>query len=1358
MGKKKNRRDNKKRARSSSSSSSSSGTPRMPSPPRRKRSKVSRKADTETVSTSAITLHNMIPEFDPLKDNVCSWINIIESYASTFSWSDGMIRYQALNKLKGSAKTWYDSLLRNDHLWTVWAWKDWKEKISLTFRIQRNMFELLKEIVDKKPIDNQSLYCFFFEQKSKIDSLNLNFSDYDIISIILGNIGDCNMSASVEASNFRSCDSFAAFLHSRVYKAKTVKQTVATSNGREIHSRFTAQTHSQVAATVSNQSVTPPISSQPNTSQSQPRKPIECFTCGGNHKRVNCSVKCEFCGKRGHTESVCYSKKGEKPVKVGTQETKFVSSLNTKDRFCKKISVNELEHEAFIDTGSSCSLISESLVKKYAFQIYPLSVPVTLQGFSKDNLKVVTHKVNVNLKLDSVNIENVEMYILNELSGCDILIGRNVTERSDLMYSRVGNLLKFDYVKNFDEFCNVIKKAEFEFDAESHHSELLMLFHKYNKCIATTIEQLGKVNNHEMVINLNDTKPVQFRPYRASNSDKKIIREMVSELLENKIIRESNSAYASPALLVNKKNGEKRLCIDYRALNKITDKDKYPMPRIEDLIDRLQGCKYFTSLDLKSGYYQIKMNDESIHKTAFITEEGHYEFLRLPFGLANAPSCFQQMMNKVIGNLRFDKVIIYLDDILIISETIEENLELLEKILQIFHNSGLTLNLKKCHFLKTELEFLGYKIKTNSIIPSEVKVKAVKDFPLPKTVHQLRQFLGLISYFRKFIRDCALLSSPLTRLLKKDVPWTWQDIHDKAFLTLKDKLSSDNVLTIFNPSKENVLYTDASRDGLAGILMQVTDEGEKPVHYYSRQTTEDEKKYHSFELELLAIIASLQKFRLYLLGSRFKIVTDCNAVRYALTKKEIIPRIARWVLSTQEFTFDIIHREGARMQHVDALSRNPLQSGEKSETEIILSITEADWLLSVQLQDPKLVKIKDALESGESDEYKNIFNNYELLGNKVYRRTEQGRRWVVPKKCIWQVIKSNHDDLGHFSVDKTVERISYQYWFPKIRHTVKKYIRNCLNCIYYKNKGGPKEGELYPLPKYAQPFHTLHMDHIGPFVKTSKNNRYLLVIVDSFTKFVFISAVRNTETNCVIKELDHISKIFGNPRRMITDAGSAFTSHNFKDYCKEKNIRLHTVATGMPRANGQVERVNKTILESMKAMGASLTDNKWDQCIKTLQQAINSTFHKTIKAVPSEVLFGYRLRTDSDKLAPTEHDNDTEHITDMTKLRKWVDDNIKISAESQKQRFDSTRTKAKQYGEGDLVLIKIQSQTNDGQSKKLLPVYKGPFQVKKKLGHDRYEVADLRGSERTNKTYIGNTAAENMKPWIKIDDWDDDNL
>lgn len=561
----------------------------------------------------------------------------------------------------------------------------------------------------------------------------------------------------------------------------------------------------------------------------------------------------------------------------------------------------------------------------------------------------------------------------------------------------------------------------------------------------------------------------------------------------------------------------------------------------------------------------------------------------------------------------------------------------------------------------------------------------------------------------------------------------------------------DAVLKIFDPKLPVNLYTDASRDGIGCILAQTTDSGEKPVYFYSRQTSNDEKKYHSFELELLAIVAGLQKFRHYLLGTSFKITTDCNAVRHALSKQEIIPRISRWVLYTQEFTYEVVHRAGSQMQHVDALSRNPVSDVGNSSVSVegvsTITVTEGDWLLSVQLQDPGICSIRDILQSGEAETNKQIFNEYDLLGNKVYRRTEFGRRWLVPKQCVWYVIRANHDDVGHFAVDKTVKRIRSKYWFPHLKKTVTKYIKNCLNCIYFKNIHGKKPGKLYPIPKHARPFHTLHVDHLGPFVKTTQKNSYLLVLVDSFTKFVFISAVKNTKSKVVVNELNKIFKIFGNPKRLVCDAGSAFTSKLFSSYCQDRNIRAHIIATAVPRSNGQVERYNQTILEALRSMGADTENNKWDQHITSIQQGINSTINKTTSAVPSEVFFGYRIRMNNDMITD---DTNTECSVDVTALRNTVDTNIKKDAEKQKASFDAKRKDAPLYNVGDLVVLKIPSHSNDGESTKLMPLYKGPFQVTNILGHDRYQVADMRGAERSSKRYDGIACVENMKPWVHI--------
>ncbi|XP_026732674.1 uncharacterized protein LOC113497348 [Trichoplusia ni] len=476
MGK---RRRYRKRVQSSSSSSTTSSSSSTSSPRPRKKSKVSRHHETKAVST----LNNIIPEFDPLNDDINAWLNIIQSYSATFGWSDETMRYQALNKLKGSGKVWYDSLLRTDSQWPTWKWSDWNRRLASSFQTRRNMFELLKEIINKKPIENQSLYEFYFDIKCKIDRLSLNFSEQDIISLIVGSIGDSNIGASIEASNFKSCHDLASYLHGRTYKGKLSKQT-SSGSSRENQPKTVDQTnnnYSQLSTNVissNNNANSRNANESIKTNSTQIRKPIKCYTCGGNHTRNQCDlIKCNFCNKKGHVEAVCRSKKSAGLMKPEIEETKLIQTPDPRNKFVKTISINHFAHEAFIDTGSSCSLVSESVVEKYSLQISILPSPVLLQGFSKHNSKPVTHKVTVNLKIDSVSLTSVDFYVIDDLVGCDILIGRNITERNDLIYSRVGNSFKFDYAQSLTEFCDAIHESKI--DAETHLNELLYLIRQY---------------------------------------------------------------------------------------------------------------------------------------------------------------------------------------------------------------------------------------------------------------------------------------------------------------------------------------------------------------------------------------------------------------------------------------------------------------------------------------------------------------------------------------------------------------------------------------------------------------------------------------------------------------------------------------------------------------------------------------------------------------------------------------------------------------------------------------------------------------------------------------------------------------
>jgi hypothetical protein len=714
--------------------------------------------------------------------------------------------------------------------------------------------------------------------------------------------------------------------------------------------------------------------------------------------------------------------------------------------------------------------------------------------------------------------------------------------------------------------------------------KLLELINEYRDCFAENISEIGTCKVRELSIELEDSLPVVYRPYRLSYAEREFVKKQVREMKENGIIRESSSPYASPILLVRKKNNEWRFCVDFRRLNLKTLKDRYPLPRIDDLLDRITGCCVFSCLDLASGYWQIKVALDSISKTAFVTPDGHYEWLRMPFGVTNGPALFQRTMNTILSSSSCENAIVYLDDVLLASTDVDKNLADLRKILKLFREVNLTLRLSKCRFLQTELTYLGHELNGEGLRPSDDKIRAVQDFPKPVDVHTLRQFLGLASYFRKFIKNFSSIAAPLTSLLQKGYSFRWGEEQDSAFSTLKKLLIERPILAVYNPEAQIELHTDACAIGIGSTLIQPQSDGKmKPIAYFSQKTTAEEKKYHSYELETLAIVRSLQRFRIYLYGKKFKLITDCSALRYTLTKKDLVPRIARWWLLIQDFDFEVVYRPNTRMKHVDSLSRNPVSSipelytetvAEKGEVIKIKCMQTRDWVRAAQMNDPKCREIAEVLgkESPETPREREIFRDYMIQNDRVFRKTEYGNKWVVPLAARKQVLALKHDYTAHPGCRQTELLVRRKFWFPNLRQYVKNYTRSCLVCIRAKRNRGVSSGPLHMIQKKNEPFDTLHIDHLGPFVKTVRNNQHMFVVVDAFTKYVWGFPTRSTTTKGVIDSLNRLFDTYGVPRRIICDRGTAFTSFMFQEFCHELGIRLIFTAIRTPRAIGQVER------------------------------------------------------------------------------------------------------------------------------------------------------------------------------------------
>ena len=464
----------------------------------------------------------------------------------------------------------------------------------------------------------------------------------------------------------------------------------------------------------------------------------------------------------------------------------------------------------------------------------------------------------------------------------------------------------------------------------------------YSDICAQSQTQIGKTTAIKHKINTGNSLPIAQKPYRTNPENAKFLNEEIKKMLENGIIRPSKSPWASPVVIVGKKGGDKQLCVDYRKLNKLTEENRYPLPRIDDLLDSLGGATWFSTMDLASGFWQVQMAKEDIKKTTFITANGLYEFTVMPFGLNNAPSTFQRLMNWVLRDYLGKFVAVYLDDVIIYTNgSFELHIDHIKQVFQTLRENLLKIKLKKCHFCHPSLAFLGHIVGRGGITPDPEKIEKAKNFPAPKTLTQLRAALGLLGYYRKFIKDFSRHAKPLTMLLKKDQPFVWTEKQQNAFDRLKARLIEEPILRYPDFNLPFILFTDASKTGLGAVLSQKKDGKEYVVAYASRTTNKAEENYPITDLECLAIVWAVKHFHHYL-SQPFTVVTDHAALKWLQTYKNPKGRRARWIMDLQQYKFTIEHRSGKSNSNADALSRMHEGENESENEEYMIETFFAD--------------------------------------------------------------------------------------------------------------------------------------------------------------------------------------------------------------------------------------------------------------------------------------------------------------------------------------------------------------------------------------------------------------------------------
>jgi hypothetical protein len=838
------------------------------------------------------------------------------------------------------------------------------------------------------------------------------------------------------------------------------------------------------------------------------------------------------------------------------------------------------------------------------------------------------------------------------------------------------------------------------------------------------------------------TAPISRAPYRMAPAELKELQIQLDELQAQGFIRKSQSPWGAPVLFVKKKDNTLRMCIDYRELNKVTIRNRYPLPRIDDLFDQLEGACYFSKIDLRSGYHQLRVRESDVSKTAFLTRYGSFEFRVMPFGLTNAPAVFMDLMNRVF-RVYLDKfIIVFIDDILIYSRTEEEHEEHLRITLQTLRDNQLYGKFSKCEFWLSEVKFLGHVISRNGLAVDPSKVEAVVNWMPPTTVTEVRSFLGLAGYYRKFIQDFSRIASPITSLTKKGVPFVWDDNCQGAFDKLKQKLTTSPVLILPSSDRSFVVYTDASILGLGGVLMQI----ERVVAYASRQLRIHEQNYPTHDLELAAIVFALKTWRHYLYGVHFQLFTDHQSLKYLYSQKDLNHRQRRWAEYLKDYEYALQYHPGKANVVADALSRKfkkrlaalrcslyrdlttlaefdliPQQSG---STVFLGSLAvKSPWrqrISEAQLGDVWIQTRKDEI-SDAPDSVWTIGKDGELLmrGRLVVPDDVQLRRHLLD-----EAHRSRY--TVHPGATKMYKDLRRNFWWKRMKVDVADFVSKCFTCQQVKAEHMKPAGLLRPLPIPDWKWEHISMDFIVGLPKTKKGNDSIWVVVDRLTKSAHFIPVRTTHTVDILAHIyiREIVRLHGVPKCIVSDRGSVFTSKFWKSLQEAMGTVLDYSSACHPQTDGQTERVNQ-ILEDM--LRACILDfqGSWEDHIALVEFAYNNSYQSSTGMAPFEALYGRPCRSpicwaepeDRLLLGPDMVRETTELII---KIRERI-----IAAQSRQKSYADKRRRPLEFGMGDLVMLKVSPMKGIqrfGVKGKLAPRYVGPFKIIKRVGAVAYQL------------------------------------
>lgn len=885
------------------------------------------------------------------------------------------------------------------------------------------------------------------------------------------------------------------------------------------------------------------------------------------------------------------------------------------------------------------------------------------------------------------------------------------------------------------------------------------LLHRHASVFSTSDTDLGRTHLTTHSIDTGDAKPIKMVPRRVPLHLQQEVADHIKQMQENGIIRPSCSPWAAPIVPVRMKGGKLRFCVDYRRLNDVTAKDAYPLPRIDDALDSLANATLFSTLDLASGYWQVEVDPQDRPKTAFATRQGLFEFNVLSFGLCNAPSTFQRLMDLVLADLQWTTCLVYLDDIIVFGRTFPEHLSRLDEVLTKLGAANLKVKPSKCDLFSSQVKYLGHIISAEGIRADPAKVESVREWPVPKNQTEVKSFVGLASYYRRFVKGFADIARPLHRLTEKGRRFKWGDDCQQAFMQLKSSLITAPVLAYPDPQKRFILDTDASDVGIGAVLSQEEGGVERVVAYASRALTKEERRYATTKKELLAMVTFTKFFKHYLLGKQFVLRTDHGSLRWLHNFRDLEGQLARWVEQLANFNYEIVHRPGKQHANADALSRLPAFVEGVVNQVVISNVTDSqatsnmperaattqqqgspredlgDELAQAQQQDDEisqLLRLKgdNGVRQAELQcspslrKYVPVWDQLTIQDHRLVRVPPSHSdaaakiQVVLPRSMVPTILSTLHNTVtgGHLGIQKLQAKVKDRFYWPGWFRDVKQWCRECVDCASRKDQGRPPCAPLASSVP-SRPYERIALDVLGPLPETQRKNKYVLVIGDYFSKWTEAFPMPNQEAHTVARIVaeEWVCR-FGAPRSIHSDQGRNFESNLFKELCRLLDVNKTRTSPYHPQSDGLIERFNRTLL-TMLSLFVDSNQLNWDSLLPYVMMAYRSSVHASTGFTPYKVLFGQEIVLPVDVVlgvAPKDKFTSvSDYVTKTADTLSTVVEAVKrhqaTASKQQKANFDF-RANFQYYSAGELVWVQNKSRKR-GLCPKLQRRYKGPYKV-----------------------------------------------